>query len=91
VKARDIVVGDEVNISRSVIACLNIFGAQQPISLTTTLHGVVTAANSVALFVTGDPSKPATKILRSEITNIELIGLNVQCLDPGTQPDPNGP
>jgi|GEM_PF-1652656 hypothetical protein len=88
---RDIVVGDEVDISRSVIVCINIFGAQQPTSLTTTLHGVITAASGEALFVACDPSKPATKIPLAEIIKIELAGLKAQLRDPGTQPDPSGP
>jgi hypothetical protein len=64
---------------------VNIFGGQAT-GLATTVYGVVTAADNEALYVIGEPSKPPTRIRRTEIGEIELAGLNPHRLDPQRSP-----
>ena len=82
---QDVVVGDEVSIVRTVTAGANLFGGQ-PTGLTASLHGVVTASDREALYLTVEPSQSATKIPRTEICQIELAGLNPHRLDPTKSP-----
>jgi len=82
---QEIMVGDEVSVLKKVLTGFNPL-AGQPTELTTTVHGVVTATDHEAVYLTGDPSQRATKIPRTEIAEIELAGLNPHRLDPKTSP-----
>jgi hypothetical protein len=82
---QDIVVGDEVSfVGMARTGYINVFG--QSTGSRTTLHGVVTATDHDALHVILDPSKPVTVIPWTEISDIELAGLNPHRLDPTKSP-----